>query len=69
MTIGPKKKTSKSLTRERTSAWILKMAKKLKNRVMLNKEGTGLAHVVDENGMYNGRQVIAKKTNKKTTRI
>jgi hypothetical protein len=36
---------------------------------MLNKEGTGLAHVVDENGMYNGRQVIAKKTNKKTTRI
>ncbi|NVP17693.1 50S ribosomal protein L32 [Candidatus Gracilibacteria bacterium] len=69
MTIGPKKKTSKSLTRERTSAWILKMARKLKNRVMLNKESTGLAHVVDENGMYNGRQVIAKKSNKKTTRI
>lgn len=69
MTIGPKKKTSKSITRERTSAWILKMARKLKNRVMLNKESTGLAHVVDENGMYNGRQVIAKKSNKKTTRI
>jgi len=45
------------------------MAKKLKDRVMLNKEGNGLSHMVDENGVYNGRQVIAKKTNKKTTRI
>jgi|GEM_PF-1742797 len=69
MTIGPKKRHSKSETRKRTTSWILKMAKKLKDRVMLNKEGTGLAHMVDENGMYNGREVIAKKTNKRTTRI
>ncbi|NCO31335.1 50S ribosomal protein L32 [bacterium] len=69
MTIGPKKRHSKSETKSRTTAWILKMAKKLKDRVMLNKEGNGLSHMVDENGVYNGRQVIAKKTNKKTTRI
>jgi hypothetical protein len=40
------------------------MAKKLKNRVALNKEATGLAHFADENGMYKGRQVVAPKTKK-----
>jgi ribosomal protein L32 len=40
------------------------MAKKLKNRVVLNKEATGLAHFADENGMYKGKQVIAQKTKK-----
>jgi len=40
------------------------MAKKLKNRVMLNKEATWLSHFVDENGMYKGKQVIVQKTKK-----
>jgi ribosomal protein L32 len=69
MTIWPKKKTSKALTKERTSAWIKKMATKLKNRVALNKEGTWLAHMVDENWMYNWRKVISKKGKGKTTRV
>ncbi|ATU05075.1 50S ribosomal protein L32 [Candidatus Gracilibacteria bacterium HOT-871] len=69
MTFGPKKKTSKSRTRTRTTNWIKLTAKKLKNRVMLNKEATGLAHMVDENGMYNGRVVLAKKSKRKTTRV
>ena len=64
MAFGPTKKTSKSRTRRRTSNWIKLMAKKLKNRVMLNKDATGLAHFADENGMYKGRQVIAAKTKK-----
>lgn len=69
MAFAPKKKHSKSRTKTRTTNWIIQTARKLKNRVMLNKEGTGLSHMVDENGMYNGREVIAKKSNKKTTRI
>ncbi|MBB1564498.1 50S ribosomal protein L32 [Candidatus Gracilibacteria bacterium] len=69
MTFGPKKKTSKSRTRTRTTNWIKLTAKKLKNRVMLNKEATGLAHMVDENGMYKGRVVLAKKSKRKTTRV
>jgi hypothetical protein len=36
---------------------------------MLNAEATGLAHMVDENGMYKGRVVIAKKGAKVTTRV
>jgi ribosomal protein L32 len=64
MAFGPTKKTSKSRSRRRTSNWIKLMAKKLKNRVMLNKEATGLSHFVDENGMYKGKQVIAPKTKK-----
>ncbi len=69
MAFWPKKKHSKSRTRTRTTNWIKQTARKLKNRVMLNKEATGLAHMADENGMYNGRQVLDKKSNKKTTRI
>jgi len=64
MAFGPTKKTSKSRSRRRTSNWINLMAKKLKNRVVLNKEATGLSHFVDENGMYKGKQVIAPKTKK-----
>jgi len=64
MAFGPTKKTSKSRSRRRTSNWINLMAKKLKNRVMLNKEATGLSHFVDENGMYKGKQVITPKTKK-----
>ena len=44
----------------------MQTARKLKERVMLNKEGNGLAHFTDENGMYNGREIIAKKTTKAT---
>ena len=70
MAFGPKKKTSKSKTRIRTTNWIKLTAKKLKDRVSLNKEATWISHFVDENGMYKWRQVIAKKTkSKKVTRV
>jgi len=70
MTFAPDKKTSKSRTGRRTSNWIKLTALKLKNLVSLNKEKTWLSHFVDENGMYKGRQVLAKKVKtKKTTRI
>ena len=70
MAFGPTKKTSKSRTRQRTSNWIKLTAKKLKNRVMTNKEWTGLSHFADENGMYKGRQVVVKKAKKSnTTRV
>lgn len=70
MTFGPKKKTSKSRTRRRTSNWIKLVAKKLKDRVMLNAKETGLSHFVDENGIYKWRRVIAKKVKKaNVTRI
>ncbi len=70
MAFWPKKKHSKSRTNTRTTNWIKLTAKKLMNKVMLNKEGTGLAHFMTEDGTYNGRTVIKakiKKTN--TTRI
>jgi len=45
-------------------------AKKLKDRVMLNKDGSALAHFVSEDGTYNGRTVVAPKTKKtNTTRV
>jgi len=70
MAFGPKKKHSKSRSKTRTTNWMKLTALKLKNRVQLNAEKTGLAHFADENGMYKGRQVVAKKTKKKaTTRI
>lgn len=69
MAFWPKKKHSKSRSRTRTTNWIKLTAKKLEARVMLNKEKTWLAHMVDENWMYNGNEIIAKKVNKKTTRI
>ena len=47
MAFWPKKKTSKSRSRTRTTNWIKLTARKLKNRVMLNAEATGLAHMVD----------------------
>ncbi len=68
MAFGPKKKHSKSRSRTRTTNWIQLTAKKLKNRVMLNKEGNGLAHYVAEDGTYNGRQVLKVKS-KKVTRV
>lgn len=68
MAFGPKKKHSKSRSRTRTTNWIKLTAKKLANRVMLNKEGNGLAHFIAEDGTYNGRQVLKTKT-AKTTRV
>lgn len=68
MAFGPKKKHSKSRSRTRTTNWIQLTAKKLKNRVMLNKEGNGLAHYVADDGTYNGRQVLKVKS-KKVTRV
>lgn len=70
MAFWPKKKHSKTRSKQRTSNWIKLTARKLKERVILNKEGTWLAHFTDENGDYNGRNVVAKKTKKtNTTRI
>ncbi|MDP2090965.1 MAG: 50S ribosomal protein L32 [Candidatus Gracilibacteria bacterium] len=70
MSFAPKKKHSKSRTNTRTTNWIKLTALKLKNKVMLNKEGTGLAHFMEEDGTYNGRTVIKAKTKKaNVTRI
>ena len=70
MAFGPKKKHSKSRTRTRTTNWIKLVAKKLRDRVSLNKEATGIAHFADENGMYKWKQVVSKKTkSKKVTRV
>ena len=66
MAFGPKKKHSKSRTRTRTTNWIKLTARKLKNRVCLNKEGNGLAHYIAEDGTYNGKQVLKVKSNKVT---
>ncbi|MCP4523470.1 MAG: 50S ribosomal protein L32 [Candidatus Gracilibacteria bacterium] len=68
MAFGPKKKHSKSRSKTRTTNWIKLTARKLKNRVALNKDGNGLAHYVADDGTYNGRQVLKLKS-KKTTRI
>lgn len=67
MAFGPKKKHSKHRSKQRTSNWIKLTARKLKNRVQLNAAGNGLSHFADENGVYKGRQVIAKKSPKKST--
>ncbi len=70
MAFGPKKKHSKVRSKRRTTNWIKLTARKLFNRVSLNKEENGLAHFADENGMYKGEQVVAQKTkSKKTTRV
>lgn len=70
MTFAPDKKTSKHRSRQRTTNWIKLTARKLFERVSLNKEGNGLSHFADENGVYKGRQVVAlKKSKKKVTRI
>jgi ribosomal protein L32 len=67
MAFWPKKKHSKTRTNRRTTNWIKITARKLKERVMLNKEWTGLAHFAAEDGTYNGRDVVAQKTKKNTT--
>ncbi len=70
MTFSPDKKTSKSRSGRRTKNWINLSAKKLENRVVLNKEENGLAHFVNEDGMYKWKLVISKKVKgKKITRI
>ncbi len=70
MTFSPDKKTSKSRSGRRTKNWINLSAKKLTDRVSLNKEGNGLSHFIDEDGMYKWKVVISKKVKgKKITRI
>jgi len=70
MAFGPKKKHSKSRSKTRTSNWLKLTAKKLKDRVSLNKDENGLAHFVAEDGTYNGKQVIkAKSKARKVTRV
>jgi ribosomal protein L32 len=70
MAFWPKKKHSKSRSRTRTSNWIKLTARKLKNRVVLNKDETGLAHFMTETWEYNWRVVLRPKTKKSNvTRI
>ena len=70
MAFGPKKKHSKHRSRQRTTNWIKLTAKKLFDRVSVNKDATGISHFADENGMYKGEQVVAQKSkSKKTTRV
>lgn len=73
MTFAPKKKHSKSRSKTRTSNWIALTAKKLQNRVVLQhngEEATGLAHFINADGTYKGRQVLRNKTkSKKITRV
>ena len=66
MTFSPKKKTSKSRSWRRTTNWIKLTAKKLKDRVALNKEENWLAHFIAEDWTYKGRQVLKKKSIKVT---
>lgn len=74
MTITPKKKTSKTRTKRRTTNWIKLKAKKLLNRVQLQFDETtqavGLAHFAKLDGTYKWRQVYKVKSKKKSvTRI
>jgi len=74
MTITPKKKTSKTRTKQRTTNWIKLKAKKLLNRIQLQFnelwEAVGLAHFARTDGTYKGRQVYKVKSKKKNvTRI
>jgi ribosomal protein L32 len=70
MSFAPRKKTSKSRSRKRTSNWINLTAKKLENRVVLNAQKNGLAHFIATDGTYKGKKVLKIKTKAKaTTRI
>lgn len=73
MTFAPKKKHSKTRSKTRTTNWIALTARKLENRVVLqynNNEATGLAHFINADGTYKGRQVIKNKTkSRKVTRV
>ncbi len=70
MTFAPRKKTSKSRSKKRTSNWINLTAKKLQARVVLNAEKNGLAHFVATDGTYKGKKVLKIKVKtKSTTRI
>jgi len=66
MTFAPTKKTSKSRSRTRTTNWIKLSAKKLQNRVSLqreNWEAVALSHFASPiTGMYKGRKVINVKS-------
>jgi len=66
MAFGPKKKHSKSRSKTRTSNWLKLTAKKLKDRVSLNKENNGLAHFIAEDGTYKGNQLLKVKTKSKS---
>ena len=74
MTFSPRKKTSKSKTRIRTTAWIKRTAKKLENRMKLQYneagEAIGLSHMASPiTGQYKGKQVLKPKKDKKPSVI
>ena len=63
MTFSPQKKTSKSRSSRRTTAWTKQTAKKLADKTALQYNEAGeaiaLAHFVSPiTGEYNGRKVI-----------
>lgn len=73
MTYAPKKKTSKSRTRRRTTNWIKLSARKLLNRVQLQYEdwkAVWLSHFVKNDWTYKGRKILNVKVKKKNiTRV
>lgn len=73
MTFAPKKKTSKSRTKRRTTNWIKLSARKLLNRVQLQYQdwqAVWLSHFVTIDWSYKWRQVLKVKTkSKNVTRI
>lgn len=74
MTFAPKKKTSKTRSKRRTTNWLKLSAKKLLNRVQLqyvNGEAIGLAHFARVDGTYgsNNRVVFKVKSKNNVTRI
>ena len=76
MTFAPRKKTSRSKTKIRTSAWLKRTSEKLLKRTKLvrDKDGNaiGLSHMTSPvTGEYKGKKVIdtKKSTKKKKTRL
>ena len=72
MTFSPRKKTSKSKSRIRTSAWLKRTARKLTNRTNLvydeKGEAIGLSHMASPvTGEYKGKKVMKEKKKKSSS--
>ena len=69
MTFSPRKKQSKSKSRIRTTAWIIRTARKIENRTKLRYDeagkAIGLAHMASPiTGEYKGKKVLKLKGEK-----